>query len=207
MRSISVFGIFLVICIVACAGDISTAEDVAEENLQKLALANNELAFNLHRRLSSGSSKNVFFSPLSISTAFGMLFYGTRGKTAEELRKSGDSSDEYVLNSANAILADKNLELIEEYKHKVEELYRAAVRSVDFSREAPKIVTEINEWVNEKTNGKIEKLFNELSADTLLVLLNAVYFKGAWETQFDPKKTRMASFTIMGCNREQRMYR
>ncbi|GBN03809.1 hypothetical protein AVEN_203394-1 [Araneus ventricosus] len=83
MRNISVFGAFFATCIAVSAGRIFSPEDMAKENLRKLALANNELAFNLHRRLASNSSKNVFFSPLSISTAFSMLLYGARGETAE----------------------------------------------------------------------------------------------------------------------------
>ncbi|GBM18213.1 Serpin B8 [Araneus ventricosus] len=218
MTNISVFSVFLALCIaLTSAGTSCTLQEMARENLQKLALANNELAFNLHRKLVSGSSENVFFSPLSISSAFAMLFYGAKGDTAQELRqtlgyekadilndlvhdtfsrflsevlKSGDSSDGYVLNAANAVLVDKHLELLEEYRSDVQDLYKAAVRDVDFLTEAPKVVKEINAWVSEKTNGKIEKLFDELSPSTVLVLLNAVYFKGTWKTQFEPKHTR-----------------
>ncbi|GBN03812.1 Serpin B8 [Araneus ventricosus] len=230
MTSINVLSAFCVICVVyASAGVISTSEEVTRENLRKLALANNELAFNLHRRLASGSSRNVFFSPLSISTAFGMLFYGARGETAEELSKAlgyekadllndlvhdtfsryfsevlkdRDSFDGYVLNSANSILVDKRLELLEEYRHNVQELYKAAVRDVDFAREAPRIVEEINDWVKEKTNGKIEKLLDQLSPASVLVLLNAVYFKGIWKTQFEPSKTRDEVFYNNGLESE-----
>ncbi|XP_055950653.1 intracellular coagulation inhibitor 2-like [Argiope bruennichi] len=218
MACVSVFSVLLAFCVaLASAGTSCTQQEMAKENLQKLALANNELAFNLHRKLASGSSENVFFSPFSISTAFAMLFYGASGDTAQELREtlgyekadilsdvvhdsfnrfltevlsSGDSSDGYVLNAANAVLFDKRLELLEEYKSDVEELYKAAVRDVDFMTEAPKVVKDINAWVREKTNGKIEKLFDELSPSTVLVLLNAVYFKGTWKTQFEKSHTR-----------------
>ncbi|CAL1297716.1 unnamed protein product [Larinioides sclopetarius] len=89
MKSISVYCACLAFCVaLTSAGEISDREDATTENLRKLTLANNELAFNLHQRLVSGSSENLFFSPLSISTAFGLLFYGARGETAEELRKT-----------------------------------------------------------------------------------------------------------------------
>ncbi|GBM18216.1 Serpin B6 [Araneus ventricosus] len=222
MTSISVFSALLILCVaLASAGTSCNRQEMSRENLQKLAFANNELAFNLHRKLVSGSPKNVFFSPMSISSAFAMLFYGAKGNTAQELRKalgyekasipndlihatfncflnevlkSGDSSEGYVLNSANAVLVDKHLELLEEYRSDVQELYKAVVRDVDFLREAPKVVNEINAWVREKTNGMIEKLFDELSPATVLVLLNAVYFKGTWERQFEPSKTRNEIF-------------
>ncbi|CAL1292433.1 unnamed protein product [Larinioides sclopetarius] len=222
-----VFAVFFVFCVALTSAHVISAEqeEMDRENLQKLSLANNELAFNLHRRLASRSSDNVFFSPLSVSTAFGMLFYGTRGNTAQELRqalgfekadlpsdlvhetfsrflrevlKNEDSSAGYVLKAANAVLVDKHLELREDYKDDVQELYRAVVRDVDFSTEAPKIVEEINEWVREKTNGKIEKLLDELSPSTILVLLNAVYFKGTWKIEFDREDTRDQIFYNYG---------
>ncbi|GBN73343.1 Leukocyte elastase inhibitor [Araneus ventricosus] len=74
--------------------------------------------------------------------------------------------------------------------------------SDDFAREAPRLVEEINDWVKKKTNGKIEKLLQQLSPATVLALLNAVYFKGAWETQFDPKKTKDGPFYNNGLKSE-----
>ncbi|GFQ84141.1 hypothetical protein TNCT_705611, partial [Trichonephila clavata] len=56
-------------------------EEKGQENLQDLAIANNEFAFNLLRKVND--SRNAFLSPFSISQVFGMLFYGARGDTAE----------------------------------------------------------------------------------------------------------------------------
>ncbi|GBN24307.1 Serpin B6, partial [Araneus ventricosus] len=132
----------------------------------------------------------------------GDLVHDTFSRFFSDVLKSGDSSDGYVLNSANSILVDKRLELLEEYRRNVQELYRATVRNVDFVREGPRLVEEINDWVKEKTNGKIEKLLQQLSPASALVLLNAVYFKGTWETQFDPKKTRDGVFYNNGLESE-----
>ncbi|XP_035212613.1 serpin B3-like isoform X1 [Stegodyphus dumicola] len=221
---ISVAVVLSVCCLIASAAPPQAAED----HLKKLATASNNLALNLHQKLSSGSSSNVFFSPFSISTAFGMLYYGARGETAQELRtvlgyekanlsnqfvhssfyrlltesiKSGDS-DSYVLNAANAILADKSLQLIANYKREVQALYQASVQDVDFAKDGPKIVEEINDWVKAKTNGKIDSLVDELDASTVLVLLNAVYFKGTWKTEFDVKKTKPQKFYNNGLESE-----
>ncbi|KFM58296.1 putative serpin-like protein, partial [Stegodyphus mimosarum] len=221
---ISVAVVLSVCCLIAN----SAPPQAAEDHLKKLAIASNNLALNLHRKLSSGSSSNVFFSPFSISTAFGMLYCGARGETAQEIRsvlgyekanlsnqfvhssfyrlltesiKSGDS-DSYVLNAANAILADKSLQLIANYKREVQELYQASVQDVDFAKDGPKIVEEINDWVKAKTNGKIDSLVDELDASTVLVLLNAVYFKGTWKTEFDVKKTKPQKFYNNGLESE-----
>ncbi|KAG8197075.1 hypothetical protein JTE90_004342 [Oedothorax gibbosus] len=202
-----------------------TVSELAQANMRKLAVANNELAINLHKSLTSGSSENVFFSPLSISTAFGMLFYGARGGTAEELRNalgynkadlpdelvhttfkdflkeilnSGDSNSGYVLNTANSVLIEKYMKLSPDYKNDVEDLYQASVEDVDFAKDSAQVVSKINNWVKQKTNGKIEKLLDELDASTVLVLLNAVYFKGTWKVMFDEKKTRPEVFFNRG---------
>ncbi|CAL1297717.1 unnamed protein product [Larinioides sclopetarius] len=119
-----------------------------------------------------------------------------------EVLKSGDSSDGYVLNTANAVLVDKHLELLNEYRSNVQQLYKADVRDVDFVKDSSAVVNEINAWVREMTNGKIEKLFDQLSPSTVLALLNAVYFKGTWKKQFEPSKTRDEVFYNNGLESE-----
>ncbi|KAF8773435.1 Serpin B8 like protein [Argiope bruennichi] len=232
MNGFSVFGSFFVFWVAfASAGVRSNPDYEYRENFRKLALANNELAFNLHRRLASGTSGNVFFSPFSMSTVLGMLFYGARGGTAEELREvlgyeradlpdelvhstfnhflravlqNRYSSDKYVFNAANAVLVDERLEMFEEYRRNVQELYRAAVQNVDFSSEAPRILEEINDYVREKTYGKIDKVIHELDPSSIFVLLNAVYFKGAFKTRFKQERTRYEVFFNYGLESEGR---
>ncbi|GFT68986.1 hypothetical protein NPIL_110761, partial [Nephila pilipes] len=74
--------LFLTLLILRTAVEsIANPKEKEQGHIQKLATANNEFAFNLLRKLDS--SQNVFFSPFSVSTVFGMLFYGARGGTAE----------------------------------------------------------------------------------------------------------------------------
>lgn len=216
--------IILAAASVCFASTSCTPEEIADENTKKLSKANNILALNVYRQLSSQSSENIFFSPLSLSTAFGMLYYGTKGKTAKELRhalgyEAADIPDElvhqtfqhyltqtlpsqdheaYVLNSANSILLDKSLDSFPSYKEDVQDLYQAAVKDVDFTLENREIVQKVNDWVKDKTNGKIDKLLDELDPSTLLVLLNAVYFKGTWKSKFDARKTHPQKFYNYG---------
>ncbi|CAL1292432.1 unnamed protein product [Larinioides sclopetarius] len=231
MTGIGTLGTFFVFCVgLASSGTSFDPQELARQNLRKLALANNEMAFNLHRNLVSKSSMNVFFSPLSISIALGMLFYGTRGDTAKELRKalgyekedlssnlvhvtfyhflreivSSTDSSGYVLNVANAVLVDKRFELLERYRNDVTVLYDAVVQNLDFSMKTPEIVEAINSWIRKNTNSKIDKLFDDLSPSTLMVLLNAIYFKGTWKTQFDPKQTTGGIFFNNGLESEGR---
>ncbi|XP_055950753.1 intracellular coagulation inhibitor 2-like [Argiope bruennichi] len=229
MKSISGFCAFFVTCVALTSTSVISTPST--ENFKKLALANNELAFNLYRKIAFESSENVLFSPFSIATIFGMLFCGARGQTAEELRqvlgyvKAGlpnnlvhetfsqylrnvsnneDSSNGYALKTANAAFADKRLELLMEYRRNIQALYGADVRDVDFSKEAPTIVEEINNYVRNKTNGKIDKLFDQLDPSTVLLFLNAVYFKGTWKTQFETNETREEIFYNYGLESEPR---
>ncbi|GBN65976.1 Serpin B8 [Araneus ventricosus] len=175
------------------------------KNLRFSPDARKSLFFSLSAKFSSHSNEiRELRKTLGYEKAhlLGDLVHDTFSRFFSDVLKSGDSSDGYVLNSANSILVDKRLELLEEYRRNVQELYRATVRNVDFAREGPRLVKEINDWVKEKTNGKIEKLLQQLSPATALVLLNAVYFKGTWETQFDPKKTKDGVFYNNGLRLE-----
>ncbi|CAL1292435.1 unnamed protein product [Larinioides sclopetarius] len=233
----AMFGIVLSIGLILIASGVAfdleyddscTADEVMEENVEKLAKANNDLALKLYRKLSADSSGNLAFSPLSLSIAFGMLFYAAKENTANELRqalsyqKAGlpddlvhqtlhwllkllmktDESSGYVLQSANAILVDKHLKLVPEYKTDVKNLYNASVTAVDFANDAAKIVQDINEWVSMKTDGNIKSLLNNLNPSSSSIILNALYFKGTWRVQFPINKTTMDLFYNNGLESE-----
>lgn len=73
----------LLLLSIVLTGTLGYGVNLAQENLKRLSTANNDMALNIHRRLADQTTENVFFSPLSLSTAFGMLYYGTRGNTAQ----------------------------------------------------------------------------------------------------------------------------
>lgn len=55
--------------------------------------------------------------------------------------------------------------------------------------------TPINDWVKKSTRGRIETLFDEsLNPNTVMVLVNTVFFKGSWANSFDAQDTREAAF-------------
>ena len=57
---------------------------------------------------------------------------------------------------------------------------------MNFARDAGRIAANVNAWVADKTNGMISEILSEgsLNDRTLLVLLNAVYFKGEWNRTY-----------------------
>lgn len=193
-----------------------TDKDLAPEILA-LSEANNFLALNLHKQLAK-EDKNVFFSPFSISTALAMLFCGSHGETSQEMRqvlgyevaniKDEDlktsfqylleaieqNPESYTLACANSVLSHKDFSVKDGYKSLLVESFKALLEEVDFKNDSAAAVKKINGWVEEKTNKMIPDLLDSLDPATVMVLVNAVYFKGSWLRQFDEKTTFLQYF-------------
>lgn len=166
--------------------------------------------------------ENVFFSPFSISTALSMLLCGARGNTEQEMRDAlhfshvdipssevhslfgellsvfNNDSDGMTLTFANAILSQKTMPILPEFKKTVEKTYRSLLMEVDFVKENQNTVQKVNDWVKEKTNGMIKEIIESLDPSTVMLLLNAIYFKGLWKFPFEPRCTRPRTFYNRG---------
>ena len=176
-----------------------------------VSVANTAFCVDLAPRLADG---NLFFSPLSIESALAMTMAGADGETLKEMMAalrlefpekdidagfailfslinptSPPAERGYALNIANAIYASKDYEWKQAFIDKVRDLYRSEVQSCDFFNNSEGVRNEINSWVEGKTNNKIKNLIAQgmLSPSTSMVLVNAIYFKGDWQTPF--KKT------------------
>ncbi len=158
--------------------------------------------------------KNYMFSPLSIQMAFMMAANGASGETLNELLKALEISDkneynemakaliaEYKnsgaveLNIANAIwLNEDNADFAfnKDYTELLEEYFEAKASTSNNE----KIVGEVNDWVADKTKGKIPTIIND--PDFTAILLNAIYFKGAWADEFSKHATAPDTFTDRG---------
>jgi serpin B len=155
----------------------------------------------------AGEPEALFLSPSSIAAALAMTLAGARGETEAELAaalqlavppdrlhpafgrmlEATRAAVGVELATANAIWAQDGYALRPEYLAIVRETYRAAIEQVDFERAADQARGRINAWVEEQTRGRIRDLVppGVLGAITRLVLVNAVYFKGAWADPFD----------------------
>lgn len=181
----------------------------------EIASANNAFAFDFYREIAYEEG-NHFFSPASMHVAFSVLYEGVRGETAEQLRdvfgmaeddaarhpavsdtmSSLNRDDPHAtLEMANSLWLAERLVPHARYVEIVRGTYAADMETVDF---ADRIVTTdlINGWAAEKTRDKIPKVLQpeDVDGDTLAVILNAIYFKGTWEVQFDPDDTRPRDF-------------
>lgn len=160
------------------------------------------------------SDKNLFFSPLSISTALAMTHAGAAGQTASEmaaaLRLSGKNPHRAAgalerflnlrrgttkLNVANRIWVDRRTGILPGFRKALNQSFSAGFEDVSFAAPAAARKT-INGWVSSKTNAKIAALIPDgiLTAQTRLVLTNAVYFKAKWATAFKSDNTMPAAF-------------
>ncbi|MFC4436370.1 MULTISPECIES: serpin family protein [Natrialbaceae] len=105
----------------------------------------------------------------------------------------------FELSSANAVWVDDGFALEEEYLELLELYYEAGERLVDFSGSPEAARQEINAWVEERTDDRIEDLLPEstISESTRLVLTNAVYFLAAWKHDFDSADTTPEPFASL----------
>ena len=156
------------------------------ESREELIAGNSEFALDLYRTLQSEEG-NLFFSPLSISLAFGLLYPGAAGDTAtqiadvmrytlvdenlhrsfnwldRELISRGEKSDgadgeEFRLNIANALWGNLGLRFLDSYLDTLARHYGAGLHTVDFARAPEDSREEINRWVNRQTEGRIPNL-------------------------------------------------
>jgi serine protease inhibitor len=180
--------------------------------------ASNKTAFSLFDQvLSLNENNNTLISPLSIYMALGMVYNGadnaTRDSIAKVLELSGTEVDnlnstakalieqlpqednKVTFSIANSIWYRNNgVQPIQSFLDITEENYKATISPVDFS--SPQAVTSINNWVSEKTKGKIDKLVDQVSGDDLMYLVNAIYFNGNWQYAFKPSDTFTDLFHI-----------
>jgi serpin B len=183
---------------------------------------NNAFAVDLYGQLRKHNG-NLFFSPESISTALAMTYAGARGNTASEMAQTlhftlppdrlhsamgallsglNASHDGYQLRVADALWAQQGNPFLDDFLQLMKNDYGAGFNRVDFKDAAEAARLTINKWVEEKTDDKIMNMLQPgvLSPQTRLVLTNAIYFKGTWQTQFDKARTKDEDFHLSQAN-------
>ncbi|NXX58335.1 A1AT protein, partial [Scopus umbretta] len=192
------------------------------ENLAhvKIALSNADFAFRFYKQVrEEAGNKNIFFSPLSISTAFAMLSLGARLNTLSQLHEAlafnltemkeqeihegfqhvlqllNDPHREVQLSMGNALFIDNRLKLLQKFLEDVTNFYYSETISSNFQN-SPDAIKEINNYIETKTHGKIVGLLKSLFPDTVMVLVNYIFFKGYWEKPFNNLITRDDDFLL-----------
>ncbi|OGP68187.1 MAG: hypothetical protein A2W27_07800 [Deltaproteobacteria bacterium RBG_16_44_11] len=183
-----------------------TSEQSVRENIVK---GNTAFAVQSYRELGAKEG-NLFFSPYSISSAMGMTYAGARGNTAREMKEVLNLNlGQVELHSAFKELTEELVSTAKKRGQKLNIANALVLTGGDVSGEFKTILKDnyaaeifgggldtINDWVKQKTEGKIEKILVELSPNSVCVLLNAIYFKGIWENQFQKSNTHDTSFNV-----------
>ncbi|MBN9119465.1 MAG: serpin family protein [Planctomycetes bacterium] len=198
--------------------DPEPAITVPDEDLKALADGNNAFALDLYKKFAEKHDGNLILSPYSISSALAMTYAGTRGETAEQMKRTlhftlpperlhlafggvtgslhtAGKKRPYELCIANALWAQQGIGFVPEFLDVTNRCYGSARREVNFG--APEAARgTINRWVEEQTRDRIKDLLKsqDITPNVRLILTNAIYFKGTWKHQFSKERTFEGNF-------------
>jgi serpin B len=189
------------------------------EKTARLIEAENQFGFELYQNVFASETDydNIMLSPLSVSLALAMTYNGADGETKTAMEKTlkvygltpEDINTSYrdlvqalksldpkvLLEIANAIFYRNDFQVENEFVSINKNYYDAEVSALDFGNEQQSLET-INGWVAEKTHDKIESIIDRISRDHVMFLLNAIYFKGTWQKEFNEESTEKLPFYL-----------
>ncbi|GAB6026313.1 Serpin peptidase inhibitor, clade B (Ovalbumin), member [Chamberlinius hualienensis] len=166
------------------------------------------------------NQENLFYSPLSIAIGLGMVAAGADGNTLKQIKNvlgldnfkseteineaflriidSFNSNSNYSLSAANKIFIQNNTPVLPKFIQTLNKYYKARADNVNFKSDSRAVTDIINKWIEEETNGLMEKLFEygSIGPDTAMILVDAMYFKGRWEKPFPFHFTKPDGFKV-----------
>lgn len=192
--------------------DCTNAPDVCT-----LTKDQNVFGFDLFQELHAAEpTDNIFISPMSISTALSMALNGAAGQTYTDMQGAmrvpnweqnrlnaayrsllevvPNLDPKVQLQIANSIWYRDTYVVRQEFLDVNRTFFKSQVSALDFNSPAAKAT--INKWVNDQTKGLIKDIVKDISPETVMFIINAVYFKGTWRHQFDAKKTNQQPFFL-----------
>ncbi len=195
--------------------EISDNVEFGEKDYEKIVSSNNGLGLTWLSEAEPNKDGNIFISPTSLFMALSMVYNGADGVTKDEIAKVLQvegieakklnqanaslmnlfhrSSKQVQLNVANSIWLNEKYHFQTEFAQNNKDYYNAEIQEIDINDSgSPKM---INNWVKDKTNGKIGEIVESpLDPDLVTVLINAIYFKGDWKYEFDKSQTEDRPF-------------
>jgi len=202
-----------------------TSSSTALNNINELAAANTAFAVDLYSALPQEG--NLFFSPLSIYMALAMTSAGASGDTLAQMEEAihfpfsqeqlhpvfyalmsalenrqylpDDRGEGFTLNLVNSIWAQKGYVFLTDFLDVLKGSYDTGVLLADFAADPDAVRDEINMWVEEATHDRIVDLIPQgaITKETLLALVNAIYFNAPWAFPFDEQNTELGPFTLV----------
>ncbi len=183
----------------------------------KIIAANTTFGFKLFTEVhKQDQNQNIFVSPASVAMALAMTYNGASGSTQEKMAQTLElqgfsleqinstnaelaqlltNPDEKVkLTIANSLWANQNIQFQPDFLQRNRDFYNAKVTNLNFA--ASDASNQINNWVKDNTQGKIEKIVEQIHPNQALFLINAIYFKGNWSREFDKNQTTDLPFYL-----------
>jgi serpin B len=192
----------------------------ASPEVKSAVEGNTAFALDLYQKLKDRPG-NLFFSPYSISTSLAMTYAGAWGQTESEMARTLHFNltqtnlpvafsalgarmnriqrwNRITLTTANSLWCQQDYWFTDAFLDLIHKYYAAEARQVDFKLSPQAAASEINQWVERKTKGKIKDMVapGQFTDLTRLVLCNAIYFKGKWQHQFKSRDTEPAPFHV-----------
>ncbi len=219
----TICALFLLFMLSALSPASNPAEPAPPDRERASEAGNRSTAFalDLYRAVAGETDGNLFLSPYSVSSVLSMTLAGVSGDTEKQMAALLDAPDDITafhagraaleqrirtieakgdvtLEVANSIWPQKGYPLAEPFLQDLKTYYGSTVTPVDYRTDTEKARKTINTWVEKKTRDKIRELLKPgiLNTLTRLTLVNAIYFKGNWQEQFDAAETADADFFV-----------
>ena len=203
-----------------------SASELTSADFASVANGSADFGFDLIKTISDledYDDENIFISPMSISSAFGLAYAGSGTQTETEIAEvmnfdlpndrihrtlgtlQADVEDDQagqIFDMANTIFVDQRLEIEDAYKRLVKENYGADEQKADMYNQPAKAVDIINLWVSEQTRGLIPQTLKLSDMNVqpngksyvASVMVNTAYLKADWKTKFSKSRTRVEAF-------------
>lgn len=214
-----IYIIFAVLFLFACNKNKFEVKNISlPTGGNQVVIASNAFGINTFSEIlkNTANDENIMFSPLSLHLALSMAINGAQNQTSTEMKNTMQlqnltlqqindcyktlieqlvSVDKKVtFTIANSMWYDLNFVVKSDFQTNLQNYYFAQVQGLNFS--SVYAAKTVNDWVNDKTNGKIDKIVDSFNPDEVLELINALYFDGKWHYRFETSKTTDEDFHL-----------
>jgi len=220
------FGLTISLVTISCDNSTSSKDNDHRKQIRELSASeqmivesNKKFGLDLFKKIieQDEEGKDIFISPLSVSMALGMTLNGADGTTYDAMRQTlafegltneeinkayrdlidllTTLDDKVLFEIANSIWYRNTFQVENAFLETNKTWFDAEIKSSDFSD--PGTVNIINNWVSAKTHEKIKTIINSISPQTVMFLVNAIYFNGTWKYEFDKDDTYASSFNLV----------
>ncbi|XP_078243671.1 alpha-1-antitrypsin-like [Pogona vitticeps] len=186
----------------------------------KISFYNCDFASRFYHQIASEEpEKNIFFSPISITTAFACLSLGAKSTTLSQilsglgfnqtkiseqeihkgfrhlLQMLNRPEAEIELSLGNALFTHDQYKLLKKFLNDAKHFYHAEVLPTNFKK-PEEAVKQINNYIEKKTHGKLIDVVKQLDPKVVVVLVNYIFFKAYWKNPFNYESTQKDDFFV-----------